>query len=158
MHPFARAWAFRHMNYAARLPMLPPPGIVLRTPNAREVGSPVSEPWLVPWEIREPRRGAYSARRAPARAKRAERVQDARTRARRRKMIDETHELLRVSLRKLRLTMSVITTAVGALRHQNADSDEDVANVLQRCASDRLDIEIEKIAALLARLDRLRRR
>lgn len=73
-------------------------------------------------------------------------------------MIDETHELLRVSLRKLRLTMSVITTAVGALRHQNADSDEDVANVLQRCASDRLDIEIEKIAALLARLDRLRRR
>lgn len=157
MHPFARAQAFRHMNYAARLPMLLPPGIVLRTPIAREVGSPVSEPWFVPWEIREPRRGAYSARRASTRAK-SERGRDAHARARRRQMTDETYELLRVSLRKLRLTMSVITTAIGALRHQNADSDEDVANVLERCASDRLDIEIEKIQALLARLDRLRHR
>lgn len=73
-----------------------------------------------------------------------------------RQIVDEAHDLLRVSLRHLRLTMSVITVAVGALRQQNADCDQDIAQVLERCASDRLDIEIEKIEALLARLHALR--
>lgn len=88
------------------------------------------------WKVCEPRRVSHAAPR--------------------RQIIDETHDLLRVSLRRLRLTMSVITVAVGALRQQNADYDEDIAQVLERCASDRLDIEIEKIEALVARLRALR--
>ena len=55
-------------------------------------------------------------------------------------------------LRGLKLVLSVVSVAVDALRHQNADGDEDVALVLQRAAGDRLDIEIEKGAELLGSL------
>ncbi len=51
-------------------------------------------------------------------------------------------------IRGLNLVMSAIVVSVAALRHQNADSDEDIASVLQRTAGDRLDIEIENIAEL----------
>lgn len=49
-------------------------------------------------------------------------------------------------VRELRLVMSVLTVAIAALRRQNADCDADIADVLERYASDRLDIEIEKLA------------
>lgn len=57
---------------------------------------------------------------------------------------------LRDTIRQLRLTLSVLTVAIGALRRQNADNDADVAEVLERFASDRLDIQIERLEALLA--------
>jgi hypothetical protein len=49
-------------------------------------------------------------------------------------------------VRELRLVMSVITVAIAALRRQNADCDAEIADVLERFASDRLDVEIEKLA------------
>jgi hypothetical protein len=49
-------------------------------------------------------------------------------------------------VRELRLVMSVLTVAIAALRRQNADCDAEIAEVLERFASDRLDVEIEKLA------------
>ncbi len=56
---------------------------------------------------------------------------------------------LRETIRELRLALSVLTVSVAALRKQNADNDADVAEVLERYASDRLDMQIEKLSALL---------
>lgn len=59
-------------------------------------------------------------------------------------------ELLSDSISDLRLALSVITVAIAALRRQNADNDADVADVLERYASDRLDIQIEKLEKFTA--------
>lgn len=56
--------------------------------------------------------------------------------------------------RYMRLAMAAVVVAVAALRHQNADNDEDVALLLQRAAADRLDMAIEKVEAALAGLPR----
>lgn len=86
--------------------------------------------WLCRYQIAEPGRATYSAKKyrpapppSPA----------------------ESRKPLQDSIRQLRLAQSVITVAIAALRRQNADNDADVADVLERYASDRLDIEIEKL-------------
>jgi hypothetical protein len=61
-------------------------------------------------------------------------------------------ERLEDLLRRLRLIMAVIYTSAGALRHQNADSDADIATVLERHAADRLSVEIEQLETLVQRL------
>lgn len=59
---------------------------------------------------------------------------------------------LRDLVRFLQQAMSTVIVSVEALRHQNADCDEDVARVLQRNVSDRLYGEVEKTTAFLATL------
>jgi hypothetical protein len=44
---------------------------------------------------------------------------------------------------------SAVAVAVAALRRQNADLDEDIASLLQRSVSDKLQDQIEKIDAAL---------
>jgi hypothetical protein len=53
---------------------------------------------------------------------------------------------------RLRQLQSTVTVAVGALRHQNADIDVDIANLLQRSVGDILQEQIEKLEALGRRL------
>jgi len=65
-----------------------------------------------------------------------------------------TLERLEDLLRRLRLIMAVVHTAAAALRHQNADSDAEIASVLERHAGDRLSVEIEQLEALILRLRR----
>lgn len=43
---------------------------------------------------------------------------------------------------------SAIVVAVAALRQQNSDLDEDIANVLQRSVADRIQDQIERLEAL----------
>ncbi len=88
--------------------------------------------WARGYHISEPRKGAYLAKR-PAAAP---------------LVPGEPSAPLQDSIRQLRLAQSVITVAIAALRRQNADNDADVALVLERYASDRLDIEIERLARL----------
>ncbi|HZO22456.1 MAG TPA: hypothetical protein VFB37_08105 [Steroidobacteraceae bacterium] len=57
----------------------------------------------------------------------------------------------------LRQIQSAIVVAVAALRQQNSDLDEDIANVLQRSVADRIQDQIERLEAvtrLLASLGR----
>ena len=56
---------------------------------------------------------------------------------------------LQQHLQRLRLILPVISVTVLALRRQNAELDEDIASVLHQHASDPLDVEIDKIEALL---------
>ena len=63
-----------------------------------------------------------------------------------------TLERLEDLLRRLQLIMAVIHTSVSALRHQNADSDAEIAAVLERHAADRLSVEIEQLETLVRRL------
>lgn len=63
-----------------------------------------------------------------------------------------TLEHLEDLLRRLRLIMAVIHTSASALRHQNADSDTEIAAVLERHAADRLSVEIEQLETLIRRL------
>jgi hypothetical protein len=49
---------------------------------------------------------------------------------------------------RLRIVHDVVICAAHALRHQNTEIDEGVANALRRCASDVLDDEIKKLAAM----------
>ena len=49
----------------------------------------------------------------------------------------------------LKLIMDVVYVSVTALQHQGADSDVEVAHVLQRHAGDKLCVEIEKVDKLL---------
>ena len=63
-----------------------------------------------------------------------------------------TLERLEDLLRRLHLIMAVIHTSAGALRHQNADSDAEIATVLERHAADRLSVEIEQLETLIRRL------
>ncbi len=95
---------------------------------------------ISPWFVAEPRPKAYivpTKHLAPAKGLTpAKRV-----------VLEPTP--LRDTIRELRLALSVLTVAVAALRKQNADNDADVAEVLERYASDRLDMQIEKLRALL---------
>lgn len=59
--------------------------------------------------------------------------------------------------RRLKLMMAVIHVCFAALRHQNADSDSEIADVLQRHVGDRLSVEIEQLAGLVRRLSRVSR-
>jgi hypothetical protein len=45
----------------------------------------------------------------------------------------------------LRHIQSAVVVAVAALRHQNCELDEDIAILLQRSVSDRLEEQIEKL-------------
>jgi hypothetical protein len=65
-----------------------------------------------------------------------------------------TLERLEDLLRRLRLIMAVVYTSAAALRHQNADSDAEIASVLERHAADRLSVEIEQLESLIRRLRR----
>ena len=53
-------------------------------------------------------------------------------------------------LHQLQLILPVISTAVMALHHQNAELDHDIARVLDFHASAPLDSEIENLETLLA--------
>ena len=55
-------------------------------------------------------------------------------------------------IRALRQLQSTLAVAVGALRHQNADIDADIANLLQRSVGNTLQEQIEKLEALGRRL------
>lgn len=55
---------------------------------------------------------------------------------------------LKDRIRGLTNAMSAVVVSIAALRRQNCDIDEDIASVLERSAADRLDIEIEQLAAL----------
>jgi hypothetical protein len=59
---------------------------------------------------------------------------------------------LRRLAQRLQLILPVISVAVLALRHQNAELDADIALVLSRNACDPLNIEIDQLEALLATL------
>jgi hypothetical protein len=48
----------------------------------------------------------------------------------------------------LEVIRSAVAVSVAALRHQNCELDEDVASVLQRSVSDRLQDEIDKATQL----------
>jgi hypothetical protein len=63
-----------------------------------------------------------------------------------------TLERLEDLVRRLRLIMAVIHTSASALRHQDADSDAEIAAVLERHAADRLSVEIEQLETLIRRL------
>jgi hypothetical protein len=70
--------------------------------------------------------------------------------------VDQTNRQVRAELedviRQLRQFQSTVAVAVGALRHQNADIDADIANLLQRSVSNSLESQIEKLQALRRRL------
>lgn len=63
---------------------------------------------------------------------------------------DALHQELMQLIRKLQLTLSVVTASVKALRAQGADQDEDIAVVLQRYVGDALDLEIQKWDSLMS--------
>jgi hypothetical protein len=64
---------------------------------------------------------------------------------------------LRDHAQRLRLILPVLSVAVLALKSQGADFDEDIASVLHRHAIDPLDVEVDKIDALLESLATARR-
>ena len=57
----------------------------------------------------------------------------------------------------LRQIQSAIVVAVAALRQQNSDLDEDIANVLQRSVADRIQDQIEQLEAVTRRVASLGR-
>ena len=71
----------------------------------------------------------------------------------RERMIDFLHW----HIMRLKLTMHVVYVAVAALQNQNADSDVEVAHVLQRYAGDKLCVEIENAEKLEKALKRAAR-
>jgi len=52
-------------------------------------------------------------------------------------------------IQHLRQIQSAVVVAVAALRHQSAEHDEDVANLLQRSVVDKLEDQIEKTEGVL---------
>lgn len=78
------------------------------------------------WQIAEPRQARYGATCSPG-----------------------EQSILREAVGELQLAISVLAVATAALRRQNADHDADVAEVLERFASDRLDVQREKLQRLL---------
>jgi hypothetical protein len=57
----------------------------------------------------------------------------------------------------LRQIQSAVTVAVAALRQQNCELDEDIANVLQRSVADRIHDQIERLeitVRLVSTMDR----
>lgn len=61
---------------------------------------------------------------------------------------------IRDRLRRLQIHLQVaragVVVAAAALRHQNADRDEDIACVLEHCVGARLAEQIECVAELMA--------
>jgi hypothetical protein len=55
-------------------------------------------------------------------------------------------------VQRLQLILPVISVAVLALRHQNAELDEGIALVLSHNACDLLNVEIDQLEVLLAAL------
>jgi hypothetical protein len=53
----------------------------------------------------------------------------------------------------LQLVYSGILVSADALRHQNCERDEDVANVLVHSVSERLSVQMERIGEVLAFLE-----
>jgi len=49
----------------------------------------------------------------------------------------------------LRAVQSAVVVAVAALKQQNCELDEDIATVLQRSVSDRLQDQIERLETLM---------
>jgi len=64
-------------------------------------------------------------------------------------MDDELAVRLRAHLQRLQSIVPVLSTAVLALRGQNAELDEDIARILARHACDPLDEEITQLEALI---------
>lgn len=58
-------------------------------------------------------------------------------------------DALETHVRALHAAMSAVIVSVAALRRQNCEIDEDIASVLERSAADRLDVEMERIQALM---------
>lgn len=58
-------------------------------------------------------------------------------------------DALDTHVRALHAAMSAVIVSVAALRRQNCDIDEDIASVLERSAADRLDVEMERVQALI---------
>ena len=65
---------------------------------------------------------------------------------------------LQTVIGNLRQLQSTLAVAVGALRHQNADIDADIANLLQRSVGDTLQEQIELLEAIVRRLPAARPR
>src|SRR5690606_39683316 len=65
---------------------------------------------------------------------------------------DDLPRYLRDHVRRLRAILPVISVSIMALRHQNAELDSDIANVLSEHACHALDFEIENFASILAAL------
>ena len=63
---------------------------------------------------------------------------------------DSLPKHLREHVQRLRLILPVISVSVMALHRQNAELDHDIATVLDHCASEALDLEIEHLESLLA--------
>jgi hypothetical protein len=55
-------------------------------------------------------------------------------------------------LQHLRQIQSAVVVAVAALRHQSAERDEDIANVLQHSVVDALEDQIERTEGVLRTL------
>jgi hypothetical protein len=52
-------------------------------------------------------------------------------------------------VRQLQQIHSAVVVCVAALRHQNCELDDDVANVLQRSVADRIQTQIERVEEAL---------
>jgi hypothetical protein len=65
---------------------------------------------------------------------------------------EQAHIRLHDHVQRLRLILPVISVLTIALRKQKADLDDDIASV-HRHASDPLDVEIDKLEALLEALN-----
>jgi hypothetical protein len=70
------------------------------------------------------------------------------------KAIRPVREELRDVVTALRGLQSTLAVAIGALRHQNADIDADIANVLQRSISGPLEDCAQRLEAVATRLPR----
>lgn len=70
------------------------------------------------------------------------------------KSIRPAREELRDVVMALRGLQSTVAVAVGALRHQNADIDADIANLLQRSVGGPLEDCAQRLEAIAARLPR----
>jgi hypothetical protein len=62
-------------------------------------------------------------------------------------------ERLEDSFTQLHLILDVCITCHKALDVQNVEQDESVANVLQRCGSDKLHEQLEELTAVIEELD-----
>src|SRR5262245_27567023 len=63
---------------------------------------------------------------------------------------DSLPKHLREHVHRLRLILPVISVSVMALHRQNAELDHDIDSVLDHCASEPLNLEIEHLESLLA--------
>lgn len=76
-----------------------------------------------------------------------------------RKPIHTARQQLGDAIAGLRGLQSTLAVAIGALRHQNADIDADIANLLQRSVSHPLEDQVQRLEWVLDHLpDSSRRR